>query len=69
MHPEEPPLTSTEAAAYLGVARQTIHQLVSAAPDFPKPTYVGRTPQWSRAQLDEWRAQHPARRRRPPENG
>jgi predicted DNA-binding transcriptional regulator AlpA len=53
-------LTADEAAAHLGVNRQTLYNL-KGRPDFPDPIHVGRTPLWPLASLDAWRAKHPAR--------
>jgi prophage regulatory protein len=57
-------LTSDEAAAYLGITRRTLWNLMRR-PDggFPQPRKVGRTLLWRTTQLDAWRAQHPARRK------
>ncbi|MEE1812626.1 helix-turn-helix transcriptional regulator [Streptomyces sp. BE133] len=62
---EIPPghLTADEAAARLGINRQSLYNLANRAPDFPKPIKVGRTPLWPARELDAWRARHPARRR------
>ncbi|GAA0719640.1 helix-turn-helix domain-containing protein [Dactylosporangium roseum] len=57
-------LTSDEAAAHLGIARQTLYNLAATRDDFPEPKRVGRTLLWSVAGLDEWRGKHPARKRR-----
>ncbi|MFC7817596.1 helix-turn-helix transcriptional regulator [Streptomyces sp. NPDC057367] len=54
-------LTSDQVAARLGVARQSVYNLVNRVADFPKPTKVGRTSLWSETAVDEWRAKHPAR--------
>lgn len=55
-------LTSTEAAAHLGINRQTLYNL-RGSDGFPKPIHVGRTPLWEQAALDAWRVKHPARRK------
>jgi len=58
-------LTSEEAAARLGISRQSLHNLTSTDPDFPPPAKrFGRTPLWSPADLDAWRERHPARKKR-----
>ena len=55
-------MTANEAAAHLDIHRQTLYNL-RGTPDFPEPIYVGRTPLWKVADLDRWRAKHPARRK------
>lgn len=57
-------LTSDEAAAHLGIARRTLYNLANTRPDFPKPVKPGRDLWWNPAELDAWRAKHPARRKR-----
>lgn len=58
-------LTSDHVAARLGINRQSVYNLASRVADFPQPTKVGRTSLWSEAAVDEWRAKHPARNRKP----
>lgn len=57
-------LTSDEAAAHLGIARQTLYNFAATSDDFPEPMHVGRTVLWPTKGLDAWRAKHPARRKR-----
>lgn len=57
-------LTSDEAAAHLGIARQTLWGLAGTRDDFPEPVHIGRTPLWPVDGLDAWRALHPARRKK-----
>lgn len=57
-------LTSDQVAARLGIARQSVYNLVNRVADFPQPTKIGRTSLWPEAAVDEWRAKHPARTRR-----
>lgn len=59
-------LTGAEAASYLGISARRIYNLNAADNDFPKPAYTGRTPTWTKDQLDTWRTVHPARRTTPP---
>jgi prophage regulatory protein len=59
-------LTTDQAAARLGINQQSVYNLANRAPDFPKPVKVGRASLWSEAEVDAWRATHPARRRREP---
>lgn len=54
-------LTSDQVAARLGIARQSVYNLVNRVADFPKPTKVGRASLWPEAAVDEWRTKHPAR--------
>lgn len=56
-------LTSDQAAARLGITRRTLYNLAQSRDDFPQPTHIGRTPLWEPADLDAWRAKHPARRK------
>lgn len=56
-------LTSEQAAERLGINRQSLYNLASNHPDFPKPTKIGRTSLWPIKELDAWRERHPARRR------
>jgi REP element-mobilizing transposase RayT/predicted DNA-binding transcriptional regulator AlpA len=56
-------LTPAQAAEYLGVSREAVYVLNSRREKgFPAPVYVGRTPTWTSAQLDAWRAAHPSKR-------
>lgn len=57
-------LTSDQVAARLGINRQSVYNLVNRVANFPKPTKIGRTSLWPEAEVNEWRAKHPARRRR-----
>lgn len=57
-------LTTDEAAARLGINRQSVYNLASRGDDFPNPVKVGRASLWSEADIDAWRAKHPARRKR-----
>jgi hypothetical protein len=65
-------LTSDEAAAHLGISRDTLDAIVSTAPDLPGgPVDVGngkkRTLRWDATSLDAWfRAFGEWRRRRGP---
>ncbi|MDX2765444.1 helix-turn-helix transcriptional regulator [Streptomyces europaeiscabiei] len=54
-------LTSDQVAARLGIARQSVYNLVNRAADFPKPEKIGRASVWSEVAVDEWRSKHPAR--------
>lgn len=56
-------LTSDEAAARLGIARQTLYNLAQTREDFPVPKRIGRTLLWPVEGLDAWRERHPARRK------
>lgn len=54
-------LTTEQAAARLGINRQSVYNLANRAPDFPKPVKIGRASLWPEAELDAWRVKHPAR--------
>lgn len=54
-------LTSEDAAARLGINRQSLYNLASRSEDFPSPVKVGRTSLWPTEELDAWRAAHPKR--------
>ncbi|WP_399553912.1 helix-turn-helix domain-containing protein (plasmid) [Streptomyces anulatus] len=56
-------LTSDEAAARLGINRQSLYNLANRSPDFPKPKKIGRTSLWPEAGVDAWRAEHPKRQK------
>lgn len=52
-------LTRDEAAALAGVTPQTWSEYVARG-RAPKPAaYIGRTPLWSRAEVEEWLATRP----------
>ncbi|PWI18421.1 hypothetical protein DI272_32980 [Streptomyces sp. Act143] len=56
-------LDPAQAAKHLDVSREAVYALNSRAGNgFPQPVYVGRTPTWTPAQLDAWRAAHPSKR-------
>ncbi|MFE6621534.1 IS200/IS605 family transposase [Streptomyces sp. NPDC057740] len=56
-------LTPAEAAERLGISREAVYVLNSRRGNgFPRPVYIGRTPTWTAAQLDTWRASHPSKR-------
>ncbi|MEV5951269.1 IS200/IS605 family transposase [Streptomyces sp. NPDC051993] len=58
-------LTPAQAADHLGVSVQAVYVLNSRPQnDFPEPEHIGRTPTWLAAELDVWRAEHPAKRPR-----
>jgi predicted DNA-binding transcriptional regulator AlpA len=52
-----------EVAYVLGIDRRSVYTY-SRRSDFPKPTYLGRTPLWNSGKVKEWRKAHPARHRR-----
>lgn len=57
-HPAPAPdrlLTTTEAAARLGLTRTALWERRRRDPDWPPPQYVGeRSPRWSAAALDAY---------------
>ena len=59
-------MTSREAAAVLGVSERTMYYYLRDREKngFPEPKRFGKTLMWREAALREWRAKHPARRRR-----
>ncbi|MDX2532290.1 helix-turn-helix transcriptional regulator [Streptomyces scabiei] len=57
-------VTADEAADLLGVDRRSIYTYVRRLKGFPQPTTVGRTLLFDREALLNWRAAHPARRKR-----
>lgn len=59
-------IDADQVAVRLGVSRQSVYNLVNRSPDFPKPTKVGRASLWLPEDVDAWRADHPARHRKPP---
>lgn len=59
-------LDRRSAAAYLGVKIQSLHGFRQTYRDFPEPEYVGRIPVWKPADLDAWRAKHPAKKKPDP---
>lgn len=54
-------LTSDNAAARLGINRQSLYNLASRAQDFPKPVKIGRASLWPTLEIDAWRTKHPKR--------
>ena len=54
------PLTVAQVAEYLGLSVRTV-ETYRADGRLPKPTMVGRTPTWTRAQIDQWQATRPGR--------
>ncbi|MER5663171.1 IS200/IS605 family transposase [Streptomyces mirabilis] len=56
-------LTPVQAAEHLGISPEAIYVLNSRkGKGFPQPVYTGRTPTWTPAELDAWRAAHPSKR-------
>ncbi|MFJ4926841.1 helix-turn-helix transcriptional regulator [Streptomyces sp. NPDC088736] len=56
-------LSTPEAAERLGVKVESVYTFARRLAGFPQPTKVGRTLLWPEAEIDEWRAKHPARKR------
>ena len=54
------PLTVAQVAEYLGLSVRTV-ETYRADGRLPEPTMVGRTPTWTRAQIDQWQANRPGR--------
>ena len=51
-------LTVAQVAEYLGLSIRTV-ETYRADGRLPEPTMVGRTPTWTRAQIDAWQAARP----------
>lgn len=50
-------LNKRELAAYIGVSRNTVYELISEDPTFPKPVLLTRNSvreQWLDAAIDAW---------------
>lgn len=56
-------LSTAEAAERLNVKVESVYTFARRLEGFPQPTKVGRTLLWPEAQIDAWRAKHPARKR------
>lgn len=54
------PLTVAQVAEYLGLSIRTV-ETYRADGRMPEPTMVGRTPTWTREQIDQWQATRPGR--------
>lgn len=59
-------VTADEAADLLGIERRSVYSYVHRLKGFPQPTRVGRALLFNRKALHEWRATHPARRKKGP---
>ncbi|MET7544097.1 hypothetical protein, partial [Streptomyces sp. NPDC005507] len=57
-------IISEEACARLNIAWRTLYNHHRNTPDFPQPRRLGRTLLWPAAELDTWRTNHPARKRK-----
>ena len=53
-------LTVAQVAEHLGLSVRTV-ETYRADGRMPEPTMVGRTPTWTRAQIDQWQANRPGR--------
>ena len=51
-------LTVAQVAEYLGLSIRTV-ETYRADGRMPEPTMVGRTPTWTREQIDQWQANRP----------
>jgi predicted DNA-binding transcriptional regulator AlpA len=58
-------LSTPETAERLGVKVESVYSFARRLEGFPQPKRVGRTLLWPEAEIDAWRAEHPARKRRP----
>ncbi len=53
-------LTVAKVAEHLGLSIRTV-ETYRADGRMPEPTMVGRTPTWTREQIDQWQATRPGR--------
>lgn len=53
-------LTVAQVAKHLGLSIRTV-ETYRADGRMPEPTMVGRTPTWTREQIDQWQATRPGR--------
>ena len=56
-------LTVAQVAEHLGLSVRTV-EAYRADGRLPEATMVGRTPTWTREQIDEWQAERPGPGRR-----
>ena len=49
-----------QVAEYMGLSVRTV-ETYRADGRMPEPTMVGRTPTWTREQIDQWQANRPGR--------
>lgn len=56
--PRRGPMTVRQVASHLGLSVRTV-QDYRLDGRLPEPTMVGRTPTWTREQIDEWQANRP----------
>lgn len=64
-------LDMRQSAAHLGISYASVrrYRQGGTTPPFPDPArHYGRTPVWTRAQLETWQAKRPGRTGRPPKN-
>lgn len=61
-------LTVAQVAEYLGLSVRTVEDYRLDG-RLPAPTMVGRTPTWTRQQIDEWQASRPGPGRWGPRSG
>ena len=52
------PLTVAQVAEYLGLSVRTV-ETYRVDGRMPEATMIGRTPTWTRAQIDQWQATRP----------
>lgn len=56
-------LSTEQAAQRLGIKVASVYTFATRLEGFPQPTRIGRTLLWPEAEIDAWRAEHPARKR------
>jgi predicted DNA-binding transcriptional regulator AlpA len=57
-------LSTAEVAERLDIKAESVYTFARRLDGFPQPAKVGRTLLWPEAEIDAWRAKHPARKRR-----
>jgi predicted DNA-binding transcriptional regulator AlpA len=57
-------LSTVEVAERLEIKAESVYTFARRLDGFPQPTKVGRTLLWPEAEINAWRAKHPARKRR-----
>ncbi|MEV6863162.1 AlpA family phage regulatory protein [Streptosporangium subroseum] len=56
-------LSTEQAAERSGIEVASVYTFARRLEGFPQPARIGRTLLWPEAELDTWRAAHPARKR------